>query len=327
MASCRRVEIWKTQSSSQQPTRLDAAVTDAKSIRIHAGDLCRLKALPCQKDVSGLPSCLERPRLRDAPEQRPPEVALLDARASEEMPTSDDGGAVRRTVANVYVDGPAAGASAAATGTDCGDGEGATRGRRSDDVKTAAECSARHDGIAGARCSTAAECRIICPRCGRCRCERCGGGAGGRELPGVWCGPRCGHCTPSRLVDVASCVCCVRAVDYHCSGAPDDDDVRKTDHPHHSDVEDDDLDPCPCSCSGSPSRCRRRWACLAALGGLGCLPCLLLYWPLRGLVALARAAYNAAGRRRGCRCGQSANRRTARRRRRLLLADTEISST
>lgn len=144
-------------------------------------------------------------------------------------------------------------------------------------------------------------------------------GDGGEQLPGVWCGPRCGYCTPSRVVDVISCVCCVRAVVYHCSAA--DDDARKPDQ-HDVDLDDDG---CPCTCSGRPSDCRRRWVCLAALGGLGCLPCLLLYWPLRALLAAGRAAFNAAGRGRGCRCHHSNRKKTVRGR--LLLVDTESSST
>ena len=64
------------------------------------------------------------------------------------------------------------------------------------------------------------------------------------------------------------------------------------------DVEDDDS---ACRCSGRQCPCR--WACVAALGLLGCLPCLLLYWPLRALLGAVRAVRAAAAtRRHACRC-------------------------
>jgi len=131
---------------------------------------------------------------------------------------------------------------------------------------------------------------IVCPRCGRCRCRRCAGDNDHFDdvaLPGVWCGARCGYCTPHRVADAVTCVCCVRAVAYHADEA--DLDVE--------------FDVSPCSCSGGS--CARRWACLAALAGVGCLPCLLLYWPLRAALSAARTLYSAAGRPRGCRCDAS----------------------
>jgi len=314
MAYCQRFEIWKTQSSSRSSTVFDDVKTDRKLIQIYATgdrDLCCHKPLPGRSDGSSLPSDLtdtEERQRRDVLKPPPPEINLLQVHVSEGLPTSSNGvggSGDRKRIANVYVDGPA---SAATTRME--DGESTRR----DGVKS--RSSPQRLNV-GTECTANAG-SIVCERCGGCRCERCG--ADGRQLPGVWCGPRCGYCTPSRVVDVISCVCCVRAVVYHCSA---DDDVCKPDHP--DDDFDDDVDDCPCSCSGSPSRCRRRWACLAALGGLGCLPCLLLYWPLRALLAAGRAVYSAVSRRRGCRCGHSGNKRTARGR--LLLADAESSST
>ena len=299
MASCRHVEIWKTRSSSHSPKRFGNAKTDQQFPRTYAeedGNLCRLIALPGRTDGSTSPSGLPDLQQREL-KHRLPDIDLLQVRVPEVVPTS--GNSDRRSTANEYVDGPA---PPAVTRLDGG------VSARVDDVKPRSS--------AGARCATT-DCSIICQRCGGCRCDRCCS-VGGRPLPGVWCGPRCGYCTPSRVVDVVSCVCCVRAVVYHCSA---DDDVCKADR---DDVDvDEDVDGCPCTCSGSPSQCRRRWACLAALGGLGCLPCLLLYWPLRALLAAGRAAYNAAGRRRGCRCGNSTKKTVQGR---LLLVDTESSS-
>jgi len=296
MASCHHADIWKTQSSSRSPIRgFSEAKTDRNFIRIYAegdGNVYRLKALPGRKDGSTSPSGL--PDLEQQLKPRALEMDLLEVRVPDEVPTSGDTGVSssgdRQRIANEYVDVPVPPA--------------VTKVVRADDVKQRTSAGAR---------SAANECSIICERCGGCRCERCG--TASRQLPGVWCGPRCGYCTPSRVVDVISCVCCVRAVVYHCSA---DDDLRKPDHQ-------DEVDGCPCTCAGSPSHCRRRWACLTALGALGCLPCLLLYWPLRALLAVGRAAYSAAGRRRGCHCDSSTNKKTVAGR--LLLVDTESSST
>jgi len=309
MASCRHVEIWKTQSSSSKPARSADVRTDHKFIRMHAeedGSVYRLKESPGLKDGSLSASGLPDSELRQM-KPRTLEADLLQVYLPEEERTSGNNGVSsdcsdRRRIANVYVDSPS---PPAVTRTECDVSTGA------DDVKST---SSEHPADAGDQ-SAATDGSIICERCGGCRCERCG--SGGRQLPGVWCGSRCGYCTPSRVVDVLSCVSCVRAVVYHCSV---DDDTCK---PDQHDVVDDDVDACPCTCSGSASQCRRRWACLTALTGLGCLPCLLLYWPLRALLAAGRAVYSAAGRRRGCRCGHS--KKTARAR--LLLADTESSST
>lgn len=72
-----------------------------------------------------------------------------------------------------------------------------------------------------------------------------------------------------RVVDAVTCLCCVKAVFYHCCGDEDDDT-------HCSDS--------PCACTGRP-RCCPRWTCLV-LAGATCLPCLVLYWPARILVRL-----------------------------------------
>ena len=290
MASCHHIEIQITQPFSRSPTLAGEGNTDHKFIRIGTeenGNVHCLKDLPGRKTGSSSPCGLEQLRLKTRAAED-----LFHDRVPEEVWTSENtGNSDRCRTANVYVDGPSV--------TRVEYDVPATTG----DVKPTSSTGA---------CSTADKCSIICERCGECRCERCGGGVD-LQLPGVWCGARCGYCTPSRAVDVISCVCCVRAVLYHCSA---DDDIRKPDN-----HDDDDIDGCPCSCSGSRSRCRQRWACLAALSGVGCLPCLLLYWPLRALLAAGQAAYNATSRRRGCRCDHATNKG------RHLLADFEFTST
>lgn len=122
---------------------------------------------------------------------------------------------------------------------------------------------------------------IICGRCGRCRCDAC---QGPRPLPSRWvCGDKV-HCSAGALVDYCSCVCCAKGLFYHWAKDYDlDTDVSCADQ--------------PCSCA--PHRRCARWACLGLLGLL--LPCLCLYWPLRGCVKLCELGY-AACARSGCRC-------------------------
>jgi protein sprouty family protein 2 len=123
----------------------------------------------------------------------------------------------------------------------------------------------------------------ICPECGKCRCEMC---RGPRPLPERWLFNNKVYCSPGATVDYISCLCCVRALFYHCSKDYERDDGSA---------------PCadePCSCA-SPRRCAR-WGCLAALS-LG-LPCLLCYWPLRGCLAGFEACHERVTSNRGCRC-------------------------
>jgi len=273
-------------TSSHSPARLGDARTDLKPLHIYGeGDtsLYYLRTFPDRTDASlstkGLPDCDQRQLKIRTP---------MQVGVPEEVATSGSNGvSERHGVANLYVDSPS---SPSASRTECCDA--------SDDVKPTPSPSVR-----------SAPFSIICEHCGGCRCERC---AGLRTLPGIWCGPRCGYCTPARVVDVMSCVCCVQAVVYHCSMPADQCEV--------------DVDGSPFTCSGSPSQCRRRWVCLALLGGLGCLPCLLLYWPLRALLAVGRAVYNAAGRRRACRCGRSTTKKTQVSRR-ILFVDADSSNT
>lgn len=119
---------------------------------------------------------------------------------------------------------------------------------------------------------------IICSECGRCRCESC---RSPRPLPECWvCDNKC-LCSADTIIDYASCLCCVKALYYHCS----DTDAGAT-------CADD-----PCSCG--PHRRLARWGCLGALAAP--LPCLLCYWPLRGCQRGVEAAY-ARHSRAGCRC-------------------------
>lgn len=108
---------------------------------------------------------------------------------------------------------------------------------------------------------------IVCEACGRCRCEQC---ARPRPLPSRWLCGSC-LCSAEACVDYASCMCCVKALLYHCGGG-----------------EEETAEPC----SARPG-------CVCALSPL--LPCLALYWPLRGLAAAGAALY-ARCRRAGCRC-------------------------
>lgn len=122
---------------------------------------------------------------------------------------------------------------------------------------------------------------IICRRCGRCRCDAC---QGPRPLPSRWVCSDKVHCSAGALVDYCSCVCCVKGLFYHWAKDYDlDTDVSCADK--------------PCSCS--PHRRCVRWSCLGLLSVV--LPCLCLYWPLRGCVRLCELGY-AACSSTGCRC-------------------------
>ncbi|KAJ3658775.1 hypothetical protein Zmor_010496 [Zophobas morio] len=128
----------------------------------------------------------------------------------------------------------------------------------------------------------AAECvarpSIVCPECSRCRCESC---QQPRPLPQRWvCNDGC-LLSADSVVDYASCLCCVKAMFYHCSEA--DGGESCADY--------------PCGCG--PDRRKARWGCLGALSFV--LPCLWLYWPLRGCKHVVELCY-ARHSRTGCRC-------------------------
>ncbi|KAG7305203.1 hypothetical protein JYU34_009240 [Plutella xylostella] len=110
---------------------------------------------------------------------------------------------------------------------------------------------------------------IVCGSCGRCRCEQC---ARPRPLPQRWLCGSC-LCSAEACVDYASCMCCVKALLYHCGSGEEE--------------------------AGEPCARGGRLACVSALALP--LPCLCLYWPLRGLAAAGAALY-ARCRRAGCRC-------------------------
>lgn len=107
----------------------------------------------------------------------------------------------------------------------------------------------------------------VCPRCGRPRDDRGGedpdeDGGGGTVVAAAY--------DQDRVVDAVSCLCCVKAIFYHCC-SDEDDDARCSDS--------------PCSCAAGRPMCCPRWACLVVAGAT-CLPCLILYWPVRILVRL-----------------------------------------
>lgn len=128
---------------------------------------------------------------------------------------------------------------------------------------------------------------ITCPRCDRCRCEQC---QSPRPLPQTWvCNKTC-LCSAESIIDYASCLCCAKALFYHCAR---DNDL---------DCDDGSGTPCvdnPCSCG--PYKRTQRWGWLSALSVV--LPCLWCYWPMRGCVAMCEKCYGRFGRR-GCRCQQ-----------------------
>ncbi|KAM7358034.1 sprouty signaling antagonist isoform 1-T2 [Cochliomyia hominivorax] len=128
---------------------------------------------------------------------------------------------------------------------------------------------------------------ITCPRCDRCRCEQC---QSPRPLPQTWvCNKTC-LCSAESIIDYASCLCCAKALFYHCAR---DNDL---------DCDDSSGTPCvdnPCSCG--PYKRTQRWGWLGALSLV--LPCLWCYWPMRGCVAMCEKCYGKFARR-GCRCQQ-----------------------
>ncbi|CAO1331198.1 unnamed protein product [Diamesa tonsa] len=132
---------------------------------------------------------------------------------------------------------------------------------------------------------------ITCPQCNRCRCEEC---QRPRKLPSRWiCDDNC-FCSAETIIDFASCLCCVKALYYHCS------------KDHELDCESDSISCADNPCSCVPYKRTSRWGCLSALSLL--LPCLLCYWPMRGCVSLCAKCY-AKHSRHGCRCNneQSTN--------------------
>lgn len=129
---------------------------------------------------------------------------------------------------------------------------------------------------------------ITCPQCKKCRCEEC---QRPRQLPSRWlCDNTC-LCSAETIIDYASCLCCVKALYYHCS--KDHELERESDTISCAD------DPCSCL----PHKRTTRWGCLGALSLA--LPCLWCYWPMRGCVAVCAKCY-AKHSRHGCRC-QSQN--------------------
>lgn len=120
---------------------------------------------------------------------------------------------------------------------------------------------------------------IICPDCGRCRCESC---QRPRPLPERWVCHKSCLLSADAIIDYASCLCCVKGLFYHCS---------ETDSASATCADN------PCSCY--PPKRAARWGCLGALSCV--LPCLWLYWPLRGCKRVVEVCY-AQHSRSGCRC-------------------------
>ncbi|XP_032811541.2 uncharacterized protein LOC116943040 [Petromyzon marinus] len=148
------------------------------------------------------------------------------------------------------------------------------------------KCKAGEEGGGGKEpCPEWGQHACICERCGRCKCGEC---VAPRALPACWlCEKRC-LCSADALLESCTCLCCVKALFYHCSDYGDGDSSDSwADKP----------------CAGcSQSRCGLRWASMAALSL--CLPCLLCYPPARGALKLCRAGYDRLTRP-GCRCESS----------------------
>nr|XP_012322454.1 protein sprouty homolog 3 [Aotus nancymaae]XP_012322455.1 protein sprouty homolog 3 [Aotus nancymaae] len=123
---------------------------------------------------------------------------------------------------------------------------------------------------------------FICEECGRCKCVPC---TAARPLPSCWlCHQRC-LCSAESLLDYGTCLCCVKAVFYHCSA--DDEDTCADE---------------PCSCG--PGSCWVRWAAMSLITLF--LPCVCCYLPTRGCLHLCQRGYDTL-RRPGCRCTTHTN--------------------
>lgn len=126
---------------------------------------------------------------------------------------------------------------------------------------------------------------ITCPQCKKCRCEQC---QSPRQLPSRWvCNKTC-LCSAETVIDYASCLCCVKALFYHCA------------KDHEMECDDGDSISCaddPCSCLPHKRVARWSWLCALSLA----LPCLWCYWPMKGCVTICAKCY-ARHSRHGCQC-------------------------
>ncbi|GAB6031104.1 hypothetical protein CHUAL_007912 [Chamberlinius hualienensis] len=138
----------------------------------------------------------------------------------------------------------------------------------------------------GSECGDVHRESIICPKCGRCRCDAC---RGTRPLPSTWICSDSYQCSFETTLDQCTCMCCVKAIFYHCCKDYElDDDVSCADK--------------PCSCS--PHHRWMRWGSLCLLTAI--LPCLLCYWPMRVCLKLCEACHTRL-RHQGCRCPPNSN--------------------
>ena len=153
----------------------------------------------------------------------------------------------------------------------CVGGGGASSSTSADDGDRAAAAA-----TATPRCGHGLACR----RCGRCRWADCAPAEQTATLRRA-----------RSVVDVLSCMCCVRSLFYHCLRDDAGDELDCSDE--------------PCACTGQ-RHCAARWSVMAAL--VPCLPCLCLYLPLRcGVDAVCR--HPSMGSARPCRCSSRAGSR------------------
>lgn len=117
--------------------------------------------------------------------------------------------------------------------------------------------------------------RTICRRCGRCCCPECTRS----NIVLRCCGSERG-CSAESVIDVCSCMCCVRPIFYHCLKDENGEE---------------DCSEEPCACCGRP-HCALRWTIMALLAP--CLPCLCCYLPMRCALRSCRAGCGGPG----CHC-------------------------
>uniref|UniRef100_F1L912 Protein sprouty n=1 Tax=Ascaris suum TaxID=6253 RepID=F1L912_ASCSU len=123
----------------------------------------------------------------------------------------------------------------------------------------------------------------VCPECHRCRCIQC---ARPRHLPSQWiCGDTC-LLSSGCVVDSLSCMCCVKAVRYHCRCF--ETCFTLDEHPSKIDEK-------------AAWRRRKMADLMCVLLASICLPCLCCYLPLKGCEAAAEGLY-CAWNDRSCHC-------------------------
>ncbi|KHN88325.1 Protein sprouty [Toxocara canis] len=127
---------------------------------------------------------------------------------------------------------------------------------------------------------------IVCPKCHRCRCIQC---ARPHHLPSQWiCGDKC-LLSSGCVVDSLSCMCCIKAIRYHCRCF----EACFTFYQNSSPKFDEKM----------AWRRRKMTDIMCVLVASMCLPCLCCYLPLKGCEACIEAIY-CAWNDRSCHCDE-----------------------